>query len=71
VSGMDYRKILQDMTLKESAEDTENFGKPSTQEYPIKTGELPIDSVEYAHGSTFVGEPRGMQVVPLVLRYSI
>jgi hypothetical protein len=38
VSGMDYRKILQDMTLKESAEDAEKFGKPSTQEYPIKTG---------------------------------
>ncbi|KUJ18102.1 cytochrome P450 [Mollisia scopiformis] len=41
-AGVSYKKVLQNVTLTESAEDAATFGKPRPQTYHIKTGDFLI-----------------------------
>lgn len=39
-AGVSYKKVLQDVTLSESAEDAATFAKPRAQTYHIKKGDF-------------------------------
>lgn len=47
-AGVSYKKVLQDVTLTESAEDAATFGKPQPQTYHIAAGNFLVSSFGYS-----------------------